>query len=104
MTKFIIVTDSAFTTNPIRDAITAFLEAKGWSVWHWFQDLWLVSTDAATEPTDTGSVRQEIQAAIPAAKRIMVMTTEGIRGHSGFVPKDSIPWLKQYWHRSADDN
>ena len=103
MTKFIIVTDSAFTTNPIRDAITAFLEAKGWSSWHWFQDLWLVSTDAATEPTRIDSLREEIKAAIPAVKHIMVMTTEGIRQHSGLVPKDSVPWLRQYWHPSAND-
>ncbi len=93
--RFIVATDSASTTNDIRNAVTAFLEGKGWSVWHWFQDLWLVAN--APESTRLVILRDEIVRAVPGLKTVMIMSTEGIKEHGGLVPSDSVAWIEEHW-------
>jgi hypothetical protein len=93
--RLIFVTDSAVVTNEGRNALTAFLEAKGWSVWHWFQDLWLI--DNVPEDTKLGSLRDEIKSVIPTLTRIMIMTTEGEKNHAGQVPTEGIKWINEHW-------
>lgn len=95
--RFIVVTDSAGIADRERDLITAFLEGKGWAVWHWFKDLWLV--DEAPEGTKFSPLRDEIQALFEQPKNIMIMTTEGLRGHAGTVPTKGIQWINDHWKR-----
>jgi hypothetical protein len=93
--RLILVTDSADSTDRSRDLVTAFLEGKGWSVWHWFKDLWLI--DGAPDDQSLASLREELQNVMKPQTRIMIMTTEGVRRHSGTVPTGGIPWLKEHW-------
>ena len=64
--RLIIVTDSAGTTRDQRNAITAFLEGKGWEVWHWYEDLWLVNNPG--EPIDFGTLRDQLGDAVAGLK------------------------------------
>ena len=92
------------STNPTvggvanKNALTAFLEAKGWSVWHWYSDLWLIHN--APEQVDLPSLREEILKAIPTLNQILIMTTEGTIDHTGRVPAASVDWFEEHWNRS----
>jgi len=97
MKRLIIATDAATATLASRNALTAFLEGKDWSVWHWFQDLWLV--DGVPDSIDLTALKGEISAALPAPNHnIMIMSTEGSITHSGLVPAASIPWIQEHWN------
>src|SRR5260370_11570597 len=93
--RLIIVTDSAIISAENRNAITAFLEAKGWSIWHWYQDLWLA--DNVPINTDLATLRNEILGVVPGAGRIMIMDADK-KDHAGMVPTPSIEWLREHWH------
>jgi hypothetical protein len=95
MKRFLVVTDSGIIDDQSRNAITALLQARGWSVWHWFQDLWLVDSPATV---DLAALRDQILR-IPGTKRIMIMSTEGAIEPAGFVQKDAIPWIVKHWTR-----
>lgn len=95
--RFILVTNSLHVTDQQRDLITGFLEGKGWSVWHWFKDLWLV--DEAPDDLSFASLREEIQGLFPYSQHLMIMSTEGKKNHAGFVPKESKAWLGEHWLR-----
>jgi hypothetical protein len=95
--KLIIATNSSVTGVAAKNALTAFLEAKGWSVWHWYSDLWLL--DNVSEPINLGSLRDAILAAIPTLGQVLIMTTEGILNHAGMVPNESVAWFQEHWVR-----
>jgi len=96
--RLIIVTNSANATKSSRDAITFHLESMGWPAWHWFEDIWLV----ANVPDEVGvSALRDAIRALPAFSQsnpdILIFPIKGVTDHSGFLSKDAIPWLKQYW-------
>ena len=95
--RLIIVTNSAVTGVSARNALTAFLEAKGWSVWHWYEDLWLV--DGVPLGTRLADLRQEIQGTIPTILQILIFTAEGQIEHAGMVPIRSADWFVGHWNR-----
>jgi hypothetical protein len=96
--RLIITTDSAVTHVSGRNALTAFLEAKGWAVWHWFQDLWLI--DGVPEQIDVVALREEIRAAIPGGlPHFLILSAEGLIIYSGMVPTTSLQWLTEHWNR-----
>jgi hypothetical protein len=97
MRRLIIVTDSAVIGAATRDAITAFLRGKGWSVWHWFADLWLI--DQAPMDVNFGLLREEIIKTIPGIVHLMIMSADGKMDHAGTVPSASIEWIKEHWQR-----
>ena len=95
--RFIIATNSATTTASGRNALTAFLEAKGWSVWHWYEDLWLI--DSAPLMTDFEPLSVEIKKAVPAIIQLLFLSTEGVILHYGLVPAGSAEWFEEHWGR-----
>lgn len=97
--RFIVAVNSLTATAEGRNAMTALLESKGLSVWHWFQDLWLVDT---RQPVDLIKLRDEIRIAIPSiAAGFFISSVEGIIDHAGVVPSDSITWLLEHWQRRS---
>jgi len=84
--KLIVATDSARVPAAARTALTAFLEGKGWSVWHWFSDLWLIGD--APETTDVHKLRADITATIPTLGIILIFGPNQKVG--GMVPSESI--------------
>jgi hypothetical protein len=93
--RLIIVTNSAVFSDRERDLLTAFFEGKGWSVWPWFKDLWLI--DGADEGTNLQTLRDEALEILPEKKHIFIATAEGQIKHGAWVPGHSIPWLKEHW-------
>ena len=94
MSKLIIVTNAATTSTSDRNALTTYLEGKGWSIWHWFQDLWLID-GSAPEPD---AFRDELQKAIPGLTQLHIFSSRlAEKNYSGSVPSTSVEWFKQHW-------
>lgn len=98
--RFVICTDSAGEWESAapardRDRITELMQAKGWNVWHWFEDLWLVTNPG--QEYSVGSIRDEIRA-LPSMgdKHVLVMEVEGV-AYSGFGPNKAWAWMRKRW-------
>jgi hypothetical protein len=88
-------------TREQRDAITFHLNAKGWKLWHWYQDLWLL----AEVPDEVTPRRlwEELRALPPLSqKSVLVMGLDGTPSYYGNAPRDSWDWMADYWG-AADD-
>ena len=96
--RIIIATNASTSTVASKNALTAFLEAKGWSVWHWYDDLWLI--DDVPDEINLIALREEIRKAIPTLPYFMTMAAEGPINHAGMVRKESLEWFKQHWMRN----
>ena len=95
-TKFLIATDSQKVLTPTKNQLTGFLQGRGWEVWHWIDDLWLiVGPMNATARTIT----KEIEAAMPdlAKGRFVVFQVEGVPAYFGRGPKEAWEWMKSHW-------
>jgi hypothetical protein len=93
--RLIIATSS--TAVPAKNALTAFLEAKGWAVWHWFEDLWLI--DNVPNGVSLPVLRDEIRRAIPTISNVLIIAAEGPSDHAGVVPTPSAQWFIEHWGR-----
>ncbi len=91
--KLLVASNSAVVSAEARNAVTKLLEAKGWSVWHWFLDLWLIDSP---EAPDFMKLRDELMA-IPGLRHVMIMSTEGPLYRTGWVPTDAVPWIEEHW-------
>jgi hypothetical protein len=98
--RFIICTDTAKGPGPgtsalDRNNITRHLEAKGWQVWHWFEDIWLaVAPPDSITPRD---LRLELMTLLAAGKHVLVMLIEGEIKYSGNGPPAGWPWMAEKW-------
>src|SRR5581483_12254349 len=107
MRRFIIATNGANTERGVtavhRDLITGYLQGKGWHVWHWFEDLWLVATP---EPIPQFSIMLDEIVELIGDKSLFfqwVSETDFAFWISSTTP--SIPWLKRHWtpeHRKLE--
>ena len=102
MSNFIICTNSAVggnagATTIERNAITEHLKAKGWPVWHWFEDVWLAVDES--EETTPRELREELRSLIDEKTFILIMQVEPV-AFSGYGRKDGWPWMKENWGRS----
>jgi hypothetical protein len=97
VSRFVVLTDSSTVDNDARNAITAYLKGKGWQVWHWFGDVWLV--DAAPNRIDLNALRLEMTSVMPIIRHLIVMSVEGELALSGIVPAEAIPWINLHWGR-----
>jgi hypothetical protein len=130
--RLIIITDSSKgllngATAQERNLITRFLEGKGWDVWHWFEDVWLVvvpdggiadtkASAMANVPAsaiftkglgvsagwvDPAELREEISAlfgALSTQRHVLIMAVpDGTITYSGLGPPDGWPWMKAKW-------
>jgi hypothetical protein len=95
--RMIIVTNSAVTQVSAGNALTAFLEAKRWAVWHWYQDLWLI--DGVPAQINFTALREEIMRAIPEGlPHFLIISAEGPINHTGMVPTPSVQWFVEHWN------
>ena len=93
--RLIIATNSTASGVAAKNTLTAFLEAKGWAVWHWFEDLWLL--DNVPAQTNLMALRDEINRVIPTLGQVLVLSTEGPINHAGTVPAQSAQWFTEHW-------
>ena len=95
--RLIVAVNSSVTNVAAKNALTAFLEAKGWSVWHWYDDLWLL--DNVPNTLSLSELREEIRNTIPTISQVLIFSTEGLINHSGTVPQGSLTWFTEHWGR-----
>jgi hypothetical protein len=95
--KLLIALDSG--TAPQRDAISAFIHAKGWDVWHWIDDLWLLN-DVPPEISPR-ELWGELTASDPTLTPIkgLVLRPDGEILYWGGNVAESWPWLMEKWGR-----
>jgi hypothetical protein len=74
--------------------LTGYLEGKGWPVWHWLEDLWLVVT--SDETVTVLQIREEIQEAVSETINVVVLEVANSK-LAGHLPKASVPWLRTHW-------
>ena len=77
-----------------QDRITAFLQGKGWQVWHWLPDIWLLAEVPNTHSAK--SISEALDSLIGTSARI-VFSIEGPSEYFGKSSKDSWAWMVQYW-------
>jgi hypothetical protein len=102
MKHFIVCTNSAIAGDAganaaERNAITDRLKAKGWPVWHWFEDVWLV-VDPLGE-TRPVTLREELRSLIDSRTFILVMQIDPL-AFSGFGNAEGWPWMIENWGKS----
>jgi hypothetical protein len=99
--RLVICTDSG--KGPVNGAnafdrtnITKHLEAKGWQVWHWFEDVWLVVTDV--DDVGLSLLRDELRNVIGGPnKHVLIMQVDGPVAYSGFGNPNGWPWMATNW-------
>jgi hypothetical protein len=93
--KFVV---SLHGTPLLRDPITNYLMAKGWHLWHWYADLWLLS--GVPDLLTAGTLYQEMQDGIPGliiASLIVIEMGPELR-YFGRAPKaEAWDWMKEHW-------
>ncbi|MGI8773203.1 MAG: hypothetical protein ACR2JE_17405 [Acidobacteriaceae bacterium] len=77
-----------------RNEITLHLQRKGWQVWHWFEDLWLVTYPG--EEMRLPLLRDELRALL-GAKYVLIMSLNDSPFYSGFGPQAAWPWMTENW-------
>lgn len=96
--RFILATDSATNSTASvsaedRDLITGFLQGKGWHVWHWVQDLWIVKTD---EYVNFAVLMNELLEKVGDKQLVFIEATDQ-SSYLVNVSSNAIPWLAKHW-------
>jgi hypothetical protein len=79
-----------------RNAVTEFIRAKGWKVWHWIEDLWLL-TDVPPEVSPRTLWDDLIQAPTLKVAKGLVMRLDSEMKYWGGNDPESWEWMKQNW-------
>jgi len=80
-------------TKEQRDAITAFVKAKGFGFWHWVGNAWLLSTDAKEWTAE--KLRDELRT-LASGPLLLVLEVKG-GTWSAFGTKGRFDWLHKNW-------
>jgi hypothetical protein len=99
--KLFIATNSAgpaasAATAVERDRITGYLEGRGWHVWHWFEDIWLVKTDADVDPD---KLLDALVEAIGTKRSLFVQVVPDPTNYQIMGSRSSFPWMDTHWRR-----
>ena len=96
MNKFVVTLDVG--TVEQRNAVTEHFKSKGWQLWHWMEDVWLL---AQVPPEITSQMITDELTANPiiATKRRLVLLIPGNSALSfwGYSVPDSWKWMKEFW-------
>jgi hypothetical protein len=79
-----------------RDAITYHLNSKGWQIWHWYGDLWLLAN--VPDQSTPYALWSELNALPPLkGKSMLVSTVENHPLFFGVANPQSWPWMNENW-------
>jgi DNA-binding LytR/AlgR family response regulator len=93
--RYILCLDGASTKAEDRDKVTRFLESHGWQVWHWFEDLWMVTIPG--DEMNMMSMRDEIRVnALPKGRFVIFELAEGSRT-GGTEQTNAVEWIYKNW-------
>lgn len=100
MNRFIIALDRG--NREQRNAVTAFLQAKGWQVWHHMEDLWLLAD--VPDGVSSKELADEIESiSLIGDHTKFVVKIEGNPRitHWGRANKEGWIWMKEFWGSPA---
>ncbi len=94
--KFLIAIDEGSPRQ--NDAITLYLRGKGWHVWHWLANLWLLS-GVPDEETPRSLYSELVDIPTLGGLGMLVMKIDGESLYYGGINPDAWSWLRQEWGR-----
>jgi hypothetical protein len=97
MSKFMVALDVG--TREQRNTITDLFQKKGWNVWHWMEDVWLlaevpdeITSQAISEEIGSHSLFQK------NAKFVVIGITDSEKTtYWGRGSKEGWAWMTQFW-------
>lgn len=96
--RFVVATQRL--TAEQQDRVTAFVRGKGWQVWHWLPDIWLLAEVPSTYSAK--SVSEAFDSLIEASERV-VFSIDGPSEYFGKSSTDSWAWMGKYWGKVSTD-
>jgi hypothetical protein len=96
MSRFVVTLNAGKLEQ--RNAITALIQAKGWPLWHHFEDVWMI----ANVPDDISSkaLYEEFESiSVIGDHSLLVLKVEGDPRltHWGRTNKEGWVWMKKFW-------
>jgi hypothetical protein len=97
MSRVVIAIDHG--TPDQNNAVTVYANTKGWHVWHWIENVWLL-TDVPEELTPRAVWEEVI--ALPGMLMVkgVVFRVEGLPLFWGGNSSESWDWMKTYWGKA----
>lgn len=104
--KFIFVINSKFATASQRDSLTSFFEGKGWHVWHWFEDVWLLNSGSEELLAhDLGpQITKIIQGKNGYKNGFMLFGFNGAIDMAAYLNETSIPWIDKHFKATGEQD
>ena len=98
MRKFVVTVDGG--TRDEQNAITQWLYAQEWGVWHYFEDAWLISSASSTMTAKELSEKLET---LIGKKSHVVIQIEGqpVITYWGRAAKVGWEWMKKHWGKPS---
>jgi hypothetical protein len=99
MARFSIAVSGTTASAATKNALTAYLQGKGWQVWHWFDELWLI---AAADNVSAEELSREIRTIPGFHPQVhhIVMKLDGDADYFGWAPREAWDWMSKNWKRS----
>jgi hypothetical protein len=100
--RIIIAVNGSTASSADKNALTAFFQGKGLQVWHWFDELWLISD--VPDDTDVRAFTKEISAIPGFGQKGAQFVVIGVNGDSpyyGWAKRESWDWMKEHWGAPA---
>ena len=95
--RFVICVDDS--TGEQQNAVTDYLKKKKCRFWHYFSDLWLVTSDA--QDISAEGLRAEISEIIPSTSKFVMEVGDG--SWAAQCEKKSHNWLHESWSDRSGD-
>lgn len=92
--RFVILVDRNGVDADRRDGLTAFLRSKGWQIWHWLDDSWLVVRDVEVQ-IEAKDLYHEIDEFLDSNGIFLVIPAG--KDAAGRVNMRALPWLMENW-------
>jgi len=96
MSKFIVAIDVG--TREQRNAITIMFQSKGWQLWHWMEDVWLLALVPDNVSAHQISEEMAQNPLIGQKTRVVIKLPESVPStYWGHCAKDAWEWMARFW-------
>lgn len=101
MSKFLVALDVG--TRDQRNALTDLFQKRGWNVWHWMEDIWLLAAvpDEITPKAIAGEISAHLVFQTGAKFIIIRITDSGKITYWGRGSKEGWEWMARFWGSSG---
>lgn len=93
MKKFIILADGL--TAEQQNAITRFIQDRGWGFWHWHTNTWLLA--GLPDDWTPRRLQVDLEESLKLQTSMIIMSISDPITFFGRAPEEAWPWLQQRW-------